>query len=151
MVSERQRIEAPPSPSIENSMPPPSYEEVNGMFSPHSNNGSTDAMGYFLGEVFFYILHQFQSPADFTMVNANMICYQVMYQYQSVSDTELSLDVGDYVVVRKVRCSTGFISYTHCKPTNYKTSLLYKCNRSLIVVGLKVSAKGRQVGFLLGT
>ncbi|CAM8937806.1 unnamed protein product [Rhodiola kirilowii] len=77
MVTERQRIEAPPSPSIENSMPPPPpYEEVTDVFSPQSNNGFTDAMGYFLGEV--------------------------MYQYQAVSDAELDLNVGDYVVVRKV-------------------------------------------------
>uniref|UniRef100_A0A7N0T1P5 SH3 domain-containing protein n=1 Tax=Kalanchoe fedtschenkoi TaxID=63787 RepID=A0A7N0T1P5_KALFE len=80
MVSERQRIEAPPTPSVESSMPPPpSYEEVNGVFSPQSNNGSTDAMGYFLGEV--------------------------MFQYQAVSDVELNLTIGDYVVVRKVASS----------------------------------------------
>lgn len=57
MLSERQRIEAPPSPSVGNHTntmpmpPPPSYEEVNGVYASHLNNGSTDSMGYFLGEV----------------------------------------------------------------------------------------------------
>jgi hypothetical protein len=52
MVSERQRIEAPPSPSMDNTMPPPpSYEEVNGIYASETNNGTTDSMGYFLGEV----------------------------------------------------------------------------------------------------
>ncbi|CAM8901578.1 unnamed protein product [Rhodiola kirilowii] len=88
MVSERQRIEAPPSPSIETSMPPPpSYEQVNGLLSPQSNNGLTDAMGYFLGEA--------------------------MYQYQAVSDVELNLNVGDYIVVRKV--SNGGWAEGECK------------------------------------
>lgn len=77
MVSERQRIEAPPSPRVENTMPPPpSYEEVNGVFLSQSQNGSTDSMGYFLGEV--------------------------LHSYKAVSDVELNLSVGDYVVVRKV-------------------------------------------------
>jgi hypothetical protein len=59
MVSERQRIEAPPSPSMDNTMPPPpSYEEVNGIYASQTNNGSTDSMGYFLGEVsnFVYLV-----------------------------------------------------------------------------------------------
>ena len=52
MISERQRIEAPPTPTVDNSMPPPpSYEEVNGVFASQTNNGPTDSMGYFLGEV----------------------------------------------------------------------------------------------------
>jgi len=53
MISERQRIEAPPTPSMDNSMPPPPpYEEVNGVYaSQTTHNGSTDSMGYFLGEV----------------------------------------------------------------------------------------------------
>ncbi|KAA0045629.1 SH3 domain-containing protein 2 [Cucumis melo var. makuwa] len=81
MILERQRIEAPPTPppgpSIDNSMPPPpSYEEVNGVFASQAHNGSTDAMGYFLGEV--------------------------MHPYLAESDVELNLSVGDYVVVRKV-------------------------------------------------
>ncbi|KAF2301928.1 hypothetical protein GH714_030474 [Hevea brasiliensis] len=77
MISERQRIEAPPTPSVENNMaPPPSYEEVNGVYASQSHNGSTDGMGYFLGEV--------------------------MHSYQAESDVELTLSVGDYVVVRKV-------------------------------------------------
>lgn len=57
MVMERQRIEAPPTPpppgpSVDNTMPPPpSYEEVNGVYASQAFNGSTDSMGYFLGEV----------------------------------------------------------------------------------------------------
>jgi hypothetical protein len=52
MTSDRQRIEAPPTPSTENSMPPPpSYEEVNGMYASQAHNGTTDSISYFLGEV----------------------------------------------------------------------------------------------------
>ncbi|KAJ6896731.1 hypothetical protein NC651_022807 [Populus alba x Populus x berolinensis] len=77
MTSERQRIEAPPTPSAENSMPPPpSYEEVNGMYASQAHNGTTDSISYFLGEV--------------------------MHTYQGQSDVELTLSIGDYVVVRKV-------------------------------------------------
>ncbi|XP_010271500.1 PREDICTED: SH3 domain-containing protein 2-like [Nelumbo nucifera] len=77
MVSERQRIEASPNPTMDNSMPPPpSYEEVNGVFASQTYDGSTDSMGYFLGEV--------------------------VHSYQAESDVELTLSVGDYVVVRKV-------------------------------------------------
>lgn len=76
MLSERQRIEASPSPSINNMPPPPPYEEVNGLFASQTYDGSTDGMGYFLGEV--------------------------IHSYQAESDVELTLSVGDYVVVRKV-------------------------------------------------
>ncbi|KAG4209434.1 hypothetical protein ERO13_A03G198500v2 [Gossypium hirsutum] len=76
MRSERQRIEAPPPPSMETMPPPPTYEEVNGVYASQTNNGSTDSMGYFLGEV--------------------------MHTYNGESDVELSLSVGDFVVVRKV-------------------------------------------------
>ncbi|XP_034681807.1 SH3 domain-containing protein 2-like isoform X1 [Vitis riparia] len=77
MISERQRIEAPPSPPVENNMPPPpSYEEVNGVFASQTHNGSSDGISYFLGEV--------------------------MHSYQAESDVELNLSVGDFVVVRKV-------------------------------------------------
>ncbi|KAM0945570.1 putative SH3 domain, AH/BAR domain superfamily, SH3-like domain superfamily protein [Dioscorea sansibarensis] len=77
MVSERQRIEASPSPVLEIPVPPPpSYEEANGMFSAHQRDGSTDAMGYFLGEV--------------------------VHSFQAESEAELNLSVGDFVVVRKV-------------------------------------------------
>lgn len=52
MISERQRIEAPPTPSVNNNMPPPPpYEEVNDVYASQTHNGSTDSMGYFLGEV----------------------------------------------------------------------------------------------------
>uniref|UniRef100_I1JSK2 SH3 domain-containing protein n=1 Tax=Glycine max TaxID=3847 RepID=I1JSK2_SOYBN len=77
MISERQRIEAPPTPSVDSSMtPPPSYEEVNGVCASQAHNGSTDSMGYFLGEVLF--------------------------PYHAESEVELNLSVGDYIVVRKV-------------------------------------------------
>ncbi|XP_068645579.1 SH3 domain-containing protein 2-like [Aristolochia californica] len=77
MVSDRQRIEAPPYPVVENPVPPPpSYEEANGVFASPTYDGLTDAMGYFLGEV--------------------------VHSYQAESDVELNLSVGDYVVVRKV-------------------------------------------------
>ncbi|KAG8368183.1 hypothetical protein BUALT_Bualt15G0018600 [Buddleja alternifolia] len=76
MMSERQRIEAAPPPSMESMPTPPSYEEVNGISTSPVQNGSTDSMGYFLGEVVF--------------------------SYQAESDVELNLSVGDYVVVRKV-------------------------------------------------
>lgn len=55
MISERQRIEAAPSPSMENhAPPPPAYEDVNGVFASQTQNGSSDSMGYFLGEVSDY-------------------------------------------------------------------------------------------------
>ncbi|AEE86406.1 SH3 domain-containing protein [Arabidopsis thaliana] len=77
MVSERQRIEAPSTPSSADSMPPPpSYEEANGVFASQMHDTSTDSMGYFLGEVLF--------------------------PYHGVTDVELSLSTGEYVVVRKV-------------------------------------------------
>ena len=60
MISERQRIEAPPTPSVDDMPPPPSYEEVNGVYASQTHNGSTDSMGYFLGEVSaeFYIVYR---------------------------------------------------------------------------------------------
>ncbi|KAK9165375.1 hypothetical protein Scep_000566 [Stephania cephalantha] len=76
MVSERQRIEASPAPVMDNSPPPPPYEEVNGVFAAPTYDGVTDGMGYFLGEV--------------------------VESYQAESDVELNLSVGDFVVVRKV-------------------------------------------------
>ncbi|KAF8095888.1 hypothetical protein N665_0320s0017 [Sinapis alba] len=78
MVSERQRIEAPTTPSnADNMPPPPSYEEANGVFSSsHMHDTPTDSMGYFLGEVLF--------------------------PYHGVTGVELSLSTGEYVVVRKV-------------------------------------------------
>ncbi|KAK4424107.1 SH3 domain-containing protein 2 [Sesamum alatum] len=76
MNFERQRIEAAPSPRVENISAPPSYGDVNGASTSPVQNGSTDSMGYFLGEV--------------------------MYSYQAESDVELNLSIGDYIVVRKV-------------------------------------------------
>lgn len=51
MMSERQRIEAAPAPSMDSMPQPPSYEEVNDISTTPVQNGSTDSMGYFLGEV----------------------------------------------------------------------------------------------------
>ncbi|XP_073154234.1 SH3 domain-containing protein 2-like [Henckelia pumila] len=76
MMSERQRIEAAPSPSMDSVPAPPSYEEVNGATTSPAQNGLSDGMGYFLGEV--------------------------VYSYQAESDVELNLSIGDYIVVRKV-------------------------------------------------
>ncbi|XP_052192373.1 SH3 domain-containing protein 2-like [Diospyros lotus] len=76
MMSEQKRIEAPSSPSVDSMPPPPSYEEANEMFASPTENGSTESMNYFLGEA--------------------------MHSYRAVSDVELNLSVGDYVVIRKV-------------------------------------------------
>ncbi|XP_010437002.1 PREDICTED: SH3 domain-containing protein 2 [Camelina sativa] len=82
MRLEQQRIEAPQTPQVENitSSPPPSYQESNnGVDTSQMHNGTSDAMGYFLGEV--------------------------MFPYQADSDFELSISVGDYVVIREVASS----------------------------------------------
>lgn len=58
MISERQRNEAAPTPSMDNTMPPPpSYEEVNGIYASPTYNGTTDSMGFFLGEVSNLVYH----------------------------------------------------------------------------------------------
>ncbi|KAI3812171.1 hypothetical protein L1987_16877 [Smallanthus sonchifolius] len=80
MASERQRIEAPP-PTVETPPPPPpppTYEEVNINSTSTSpmQNGSSYEVDYFLGEV--------------------------MFPYNAVSNVELNLSSGDYVVIRKV-------------------------------------------------
>ncbi|XP_060189353.1 SH3 domain-containing protein 2-like [Lycium barbarum] len=76
MMSERQRIEASPSSATDNSMPPPpAYAEVNGLPF-QSYDGSIDGTTYFLAEV--------------------------VHPYEAESDVELTLLIGDYVVVRKV-------------------------------------------------
>ncbi|XP_057783136.1 SH3 domain-containing protein 2-like [Salvia miltiorrhiza] len=76
MMSERQRIEAAPTPSMDSISAPPMYEEVNDVSTSPVQNGATDTLGYFLGEV--------------------------VHSYQAESDVELNLSTGDYVVVRKV-------------------------------------------------
>ncbi|KAL4559398.1 hypothetical protein LXL04_031536 [Taraxacum kok-saghyz] len=77
MLQERQRIEASPMPTTTspiNSSPP--HDDINGVFAYEKNDKSTDNQDYFLGEV--------------------------IHTYQAESDAELSLTVGDYVVVRKM-------------------------------------------------
>ncbi|KAL6995762.1 SH3 domain-containing protein 2 [Sarracenia purpurea var. burkii] len=76
MLSERQQIEVDPGPVRDKMPPPPPYDEVKGVFASQLYDGSTDGMGYFLGEV--------------------------VHSYQAESDVEMTLSVGDYVVVRKV-------------------------------------------------
>ena len=51
MISERQRIEAAPTPHVDNVPPPPSYEEANDVSTSPAQNGSSNGTGYFLGEV----------------------------------------------------------------------------------------------------
>ncbi|KAL2241985.1 SH3 domain-containing protein 2 [Sesamum indicum] len=77
MLSERQGFEAHHVAAADNiNPPPPAYNETEDLFASHTYDGSTDGMGYFLGEV--------------------------IHGYQAESDVELTLAVGDYVVVRKV-------------------------------------------------
>ncbi|GJU04355.1 SH3 domain-containing protein 2 [Tanacetum coccineum] len=77
MVSERQRIEAAPAPTVETAPPPPPfYEEVNNAPTAPMQNGSNDEVDYFLGEAIF--------------------------SHFAESDVELNLSTGDFVVIRKV-------------------------------------------------
>ncbi|KAI3432036.1 uncharacterized protein J3R85_007702 [Psidium guajava] len=77
LLSERQRIEASPNVAADTSVPPPpSYEEINSSFASQTYDESANSIDYFLGEV--------------------------MHSFRAVSDVELSLSAGDYVVVRKV-------------------------------------------------
>jgi len=77
MLSERQRIEASPSPAADNTMPPPpSYDEVNGFSASQTYDGSTDSMGYFLGEVIAFFIFHFVTMID-------EVC-QPLYFYGSV-------------------------------------------------------------------
>ncbi|KAM1012372.1 hypothetical protein ACFX13_043238 [Malus domestica] len=77
ILSEKQRIEASPSPPTEDTMPPPpSYEDLSRSFASETYDELTELRDYFLGEV--------------------------MYNFHAVTDVELSLSFGDYVVVRKV-------------------------------------------------
>jgi len=78
MVSERQKIEAPPTPAADNYMapPPPSYDEVNGGFASTSVNESVKSVEFFLGEA----LDSFKAESEF----------------------ELNLSAGDIVIVRKI-------------------------------------------------
>ncbi|KAK6939396.1 Pentatricopeptide repeat [Dillenia turbinata] len=76
MLLERGHIEAPGSTAVKKMPPTPSYDEASGAFLSQTFDSSTDVMGYFFGEV--------------------------MHSYQAESEVELTLSVGDYVVVRKV-------------------------------------------------
>ncbi|CAN1745560.1 SH3 domain-containing protein 2 [Linum perenne] len=98
MISERQRIEAPPTPVENNNMPPPPpYEEVNGVHATQPQNGATDSMGYFLGEV--------------------------LNPYNAETDVELSLSVGDYVVVRKEYNTVGEWKPLESRPQGFESRL----------------------------
>ncbi|KAL7617097.1 SH3 domain-containing protein 2 [Lactuca sativa] len=79
MLQERQRIDASPIPMAAAVSSSPAHDEIeiNGVSASQRNdNNCEDNLDYFLGEV--------------------------IHPYQAESDAELSLTVGDYVVVRKV-------------------------------------------------
>ncbi|GER42490.1 SH3 domain-containing protein [Striga asiatica] len=73
MLSERQNNETPHVVAADSTKPPPYNLSEN--FVSQTFDRSTDGMGYFLGEV--------------------------IHAYQAESDVELTLSLGDYVVVRK--------------------------------------------------
>lgn len=75
MSSKRQRSDASPSAAVTGMHSPPSYEEVD-VFASQIYDRSADDKDYFLGEV--------------------------MHSYQAESEAELTLSIGDYVVIRKV-------------------------------------------------
>lgn len=116
LTSEHQTIEASPTPSApadDLMPPPPSYDEINNTFTAHTYDDSTDVVDYFLGEVItlLYIKIYFCSLFGLNKLVCDMIFFlltvshkllQAMYSFRGVSDVELSLSIGDYVVVRKV-------------------------------------------------
>lgn len=68
MVSERQKIEAPPTPAAENYMPPPpppSYDEVNEVFASTSANESVQSVDFFLGEVWYFLIKIYRTNCPF--------------------------------------------------------------------------------------
>ncbi|KAL1534806.1 SH3 domain-containing protein 2, variant 2 [Salvia divinorum] len=73
MLSARQQTEVSPNPARNSA---PAYSEGENLSASEPYDGSFDGMGYFLGEV--------------------------IQPYQAESDVELTLALGDYVVVRKV-------------------------------------------------
>ncbi|XP_057861659.1 SH3 domain-containing protein 2 isoform X2 [Cryptomeria japonica] len=101
MAFERQRIESAPSAVADNLPPPPSYEEAN-LSSTHSSQNSA---------------------FDRSVENAIYFLGEVIHAFQAETDVELSLAVGDYVVVRQVS-PTGWAE-GECKgkagwfPSNY--------------------------------
>nr|GME20087.1 SH3 domain-containing protein 2-like [Ipomoea batatas] len=66
----------PNRPTSNAAPPPPPYNEASSGFSSQAYDTSADGASYFLGEV--------------------------MHPYRAESDVELTLSVGDYIVVRKV-------------------------------------------------
>ncbi|KAI3765769.1 hypothetical protein L2E82_15812 [Cichorium intybus] len=82
MLQERQRIEAFPMAAVTSPISSsPSYDEINGVFVFERKDNAADNTDYFLEEA--------------------------IHPYQAESDAELSLIVGDYVVVRKVSAMVG--------------------------------------------
>ncbi len=113
MVSERQKIEAPPTPSAENYMaqPPPSYDEVNGMFASSSVDDSVTSVDFFLGEVWHSFHAKSIAPsAKWTWIyrcyasyiNCLVVMMQALDSFKAESESELNLSAGDIVIVRKV-------------------------------------------------
>eukprot|EP01018_Ginkgo_biloba_P020912 Gb_02977 [translate_table: standard] len=91
MVSDRERIESAPPSVAENSMPPPTYEESN------ANGGRASEIPSF----------------DRSVENAMYFLGEVIHAFKAETDVELSLALGDYVVVRQVS-PTGW-SEGECK------------------------------------
>uniref|UniRef100_A0A0D6R6B1 SH3 domain-containing protein n=1 Tax=Araucaria cunninghamii TaxID=56994 RepID=A0A0D6R6B1_ARACU len=102
IVSDRQRIESAPSAVADNFISPPSYEEVNNTSNIHASRDSS---------------------FDRSVENAMYFLGEVIHAFQAETEVELSLAVGDYVVVRQVS-SSGWAE-GECKgkagwfPTNY--------------------------------
>eukprot|EP01018_Ginkgo_biloba_P010011 Gb_05415 [translate_table: standard] len=80
MVSERQRIESAPPTVAANYIPPPTYEEF-------KVNGSRASRA---------------SSFDRSLEKAMYFLAEAMHAFEAESDGELSLAVGDYVVVRQL-------------------------------------------------
>ena len=108
MVSERQKIEAPPTPAAESYMPPPpSYDEVDDMFASTSADQSVNSVEFFLGEV----RHLRTSCQMCTKLSISgmlikwvfvLLVMQALDSFKAESEFELNLSVGDIVIVRKV-------------------------------------------------
>jgi hypothetical protein len=123
MVSERQRIESAP-PTVANSHIPPTYEfNVNGgrTMQASSLDRSVEKAMYFLAEVsciFLLIINMQKNDMLHCLdvwhsesSNLPLIYLQAMHAFEAESEGELSLAVGDYVVVRQV--------WSHAHVTGY--------------------------------